>query len=243
MLDTSTSFDDRDGEGEGALRRPPPPRTWRERLEGLADATGSSPGRIVGGAVAVALAVVAALVLLRPPADPPEVSLPFASTTLSAPATSTTAARPESLVVHVAGAVSVPGIHDLPLGSRVADAIAVAGGLTPSADVSRINLAAPVADGERVYVVATGEASPPSVASGGTPTAGSAGDPAGSGPVNLNSADAAALDELPGVGPATAEAILEHRAKVGAFTSVDQLLDVPGIGEAKLEALRDLVTV
>ena len=63
------------------------------------------------------------------------------------------------------------------------------------------------------------------------------------GPVNLNTADAAALDALPGVGPATAAAILEHRGKVGAFTSVEQLLDVPGIGEAKLEALRDLVTV
>ena len=72
------------------------------------------------------------------------------------------------------------------------------------------------------------------------------GDPrprATAGPVNLNTADAAALDALPGVGPATAAAILEHRGKVGAFTSVDQLLDVPGIGEAKLEALRDLVTV
>jgi competence protein ComEA len=63
------------------------------------------------------------------------------------------------------------------------------------------------------------------------------------GPVNINTADAAALEALPGVGPATSEAILEHRARIGAFTSVDQLLDVPGIGEAKLAALRDLVTV
>jgi len=240
VLDSSTSFDDR--EGDGALRRPPPPRTWRERIEGLADATGSSPGRIVGGAVAAALAVVAALVLLRPPAAPPEVSLPFASTTLSAPAAPTTMAMPESLVVHVAGAVAVPGIHELPPGARVADAIAVAGGLAPSADDSRINLAALVTDGQRVYVLAAGEASPPPVAGGGS-AAGASGDPAAFGPVDLNSADAAALDELPGVGPATATAILEHRAKVGAFSSVDQLLDVPGIGEVKLEALRDLVIV
>ncbi|MEO6318773.1 MAG: ComEA family DNA-binding protein [Acidimicrobiales bacterium] len=240
MLDSSTSFDDR--EGDGALRRPPPPRTWRERIEGLADATGSSPRRIVGGAVVAALAAVAALVLLRPPADPPEVSLPFASTTRPAPVAPTTMAMPETLVVHVAGAVAVPGIHELPTGARVADAIAVAGGLALSADESRINLAAPVTDGQRVYVLAAGEASPPPVAGGGS-AAGASGDPEGVGPVDLNSADAAALDELPGVGPATATAILEHRAKVGAFSSVDQLLDVPGIGEAKLEALRDLVTV
>ena len=97
-----------------------------------------------------------------------------------------------------------------------------------------------MADGERVYVLAVGEQEPP-VAVGSAPVGRPRGAPAG--PVNLNTADAAALDALPGVGPATAAAILEHRGKVGAFTSVDQLLDVPGIGEAKLEALRDLVTV
>ncbi len=241
MLDTPSTFDDPDG-GE-TLRRPPPPRSWRERIEGLADATGSSPGRILAGAGMAAAGVVAALVLLRPPQDPPEVSLPFASTTVPAPATAATAPAPELLVVHVAGAVALPGIHELPTGARVADAIAVAGGLSPTADVSRINLAAPLADGERVYVVSTGEASPPPVAGVGSagPSSGTASAP--DGPIDLNTADAAALDGLPGVGPATATAILEHRAKVGSFTSVDQLLDVPGIGEAKLEALRDLVAV
>ena len=97
-----------------------------------------------------------------------------------------------------------------------------------------------MADGERVYVLATGEEAPP-VAVGRRPPGSDGG--AAAGPVNLNTADAAALDALPGVGPATAAAILEHRGKVGGFTSVDQLLDVPGIGEAKLEALRDLVAV
>jgi competence protein ComEA len=121
----------------------------------------------------------------------------------------------------------------------VADAIAAAGGLTPAADASRINLAAPVADGERVYVLAVGEQEP-AVAVGSSPS-GEGDAPAG--PVNLNTADAEALDALPGVGPATAAAIIDHREKVGPFTAVDQLLDVPGIGDAKLEALRDLVTV
>ncbi len=226
--------------GDGPLRRPSAPRTWRERLEGLADATGSSPGRILVGAVLAAAGVAAALWIMRPPAAPPEASIPFASTTVAVSPTSTTSPEPEVLVVHVAGAVASPGIHQLPLGARVADAIAAAGGVTPTADTTRINLAAPVADGERVYVLAVGEASPPLVAGGALPTGGGS---ATAGPVNLNTADAAALEELPGVGPATAAAILEHRGKVGAFTSVEQLLDVPGIGEVKLEALRDLVTV
>ena len=220
------------------LQRPGPPLTWRERLEHLADATGSTPARIAVGALAALAAVGLGLWLLRPPADPPEAALPFASTTLPAPA-DTASTVPELVVVHVAGAVASPGLHELPAGSRVADAIAAAGGLTSHADATRINLAAPVTDGQRIYVVAVGEQEPAVAVGTGVPGAG--GSPTG--PVNLNTADADALDALPGVGPATAAAIIEHRGKVGPFTSVDQLLDVPGIGEAKLEALRDLVTV
>jgi competence protein ComEA len=141
--------------------------------------------------------------------------------------------------VHVAGAVAAPGVHELAAGARVVDAIEAAGGLAADADGSRINLAAPLTDGARVYVPAVGEEPPPVAVGGLTGDAGSA--PAG--PVDLNTADAAALEALPGVGPATAAAIIEHRAEIGAFSSVDELLDVPGIGEAKLEALRDLVTV
>jgi competence protein ComEA len=230
--DPSSADDDRPH-----LQRPGPPLTWRERLEHLADATGSTPSRIVLGVVAAAVALGLGWWLLRPPSDPPEESLPFASSTSALPPTSASS-TPDVLVVHVAGAVASPGLHELPPGSRVADAIAAAGGLTPQADASRINLAAPVTDGERVYVLAVGEQEPTVAVGGAEP-----GDDAASGPVNLNTADAEALDALPGIGPATAAAIIEHRGKVGAFTSVDQLLDVPGIGEAKLEALRDLVTV
>lgn len=228
-------------DGTPELRRPLPPRTWRERVELLADATGTTPARIVAGGGLVAVAIVAALWLTRPPAPPAEVALPFASTTASLPPAASVEAADEVLVVHVAGAVLAPGVHELPAGSRVVDAIEAAGGLGPTADGTRINLAAPVSDGERVYVPAVGEAAPPPVAGdgGSTPTGGSD----RTGPVDLNSADEAALDALPGIGPATAAAIIEHREQIGRFTSVDELLDVRGIGEAKLEQLRPLVTV
>jgi competence protein ComEA len=186
------------------------------------------------------VAILAGLWLTRPPAAPPEVSLPFASTTVSLAPASSVASTAEVVVVHVAGAVAAPGVHELPPGSRVVDAIEAAGGLVADADEARINLAAPVADGERVYVPRVGEVEPPPVS--GSSGGGDAGEGA-TGPVDLNRADEAALDALPGVGPATAAAIIEHRDQIGGFTSVDQLLDVRGIGEAKLEQLRPLVTV
>ena len=235
MLDTDEGSSP--GEDRVGPRRPGPPLSWRDRLEHLADATGSTPTRIVIGLVAAAVSLVVGWWLLRPPADPPEEALPYASSTSALPPSSGSTVS-DLLVVHVAGSVVSPGLHELTAGSRVADAIAAAGGLTPQADAARINLAAPVSDGQRVYVLAVGEQEPAVAVGGGDPVSG-----ATSGPVNLNTADAEALDSLPGIGPATAAAIIEHRGKVGAFTSVDQLLDVPGIGEAKLEALRDLVTV
>ncbi|MET0728570.1 MAG: helix-hairpin-helix domain-containing protein [Acidimicrobiales bacterium] len=225
-----------------ALRRPPPPLTWRDRIEQAADATGTTPARIVIGVAAAAVAVVIGLWLTRPPADPVEVSLPYASTTVSLLPATTGSTGAATLVVHVAGAVVAPGVHELPAGARVDDAIGVAGGLAPGADGARLNLAAPVADGERVYVPTVGE-DPLPVAGGGTGATGAGGTGPATGPVDLNQADAGALDSLPGIGPATASAILEHRDRIGRFTSVEQLLDVRGIGEAKLEGLRDLVTV
>lgn len=223
------------------LRRPAPPRSWRERVEQLADSTGTTPTRIVIGGITVIAVGLVALWLTRPPAAPPEVSLPFASTTSSLAMSSTMSTASTVLVVHVAGAVNNPGVHELPAGSRVVDAIEAAGGLAPNADGERVNLAAPVSDGERVYIPKVGEVTPPVVVgASGTANVGSA---AAVGPVDLNQADEAALDALPGIGPATATAIIEHRNRIGRFTSVDQLLDVRGIGESKLEQLRPLVTV
>lgn len=160
--------------------------------------------------------------------------MPRAGAAGSFATTSTTAAA--TVLAHAAGAVRAPGVYSLPAGARVRDLVDAAGGAAPDADLDRINLAAPVADGSQVYVPRKGEAVP----SGAT---GGAGETAPAGPLDLNTATLEQLDALPGVGPATAKAILDERAKRGRFGSVDELLDVRGIGPAKLDAIRDLVTV
>ena len=144
------------------------------------------------------------------------------------------------LVVHVVGAVGRPGLYRLRDGARVADAVARAGGATRRADLAALNLAAPVVDGIQVLV-------PRRAAAVGTeaPTGDFAapGSEVGIGrKLSLATATAAELDELPGVGPVTAQKILDYRAEHGPFRSVDDLDAVPGIGPARIEQLRDLVT-
>ena len=148
---------------------------------------------------------------------------------------------PAQVVVHVVGAVHRPGLYRLRDGSRVDDAIRLAGGSKPKAALELVNLAAPVADGQQVLVPARGAASAVPAAPGGTAdgTAGGAALPGGR--VHLNSATLEQLDALPGVGPITAQKIIDYRTKKGAFSSVDELDAVPGIGPARLEQLRDLV--
>jgi competence protein ComEA len=141
------------------------------------------------------------------------------------------AAAPAALVVHVVGAVRRPGLYRLGEGSRIADAVARAGGATPKADVSLVNLAAPVVDGAQVVVP---RRTPVTVAGGG------AGPTPSAGPVHLNTATLEQLDALPGIGPSTAQKILDFRDEHGAFTSVDELDAVPGIGPARLEQLREM---
>lgn len=163
---------------------------------------------------------------------------PSARTTSSEGAT-VSAAPPRSTasVVHVVGAVHDAGVYRLGAGKRVEDAIARAGGATGGADLQAINLAAKLADGQQIVVPRKGRAS----AGAGSAPAG-AGAAASSGPVNLNSATAEQLDTLDGVGPATAQKILEYRQQHGGFSSVDDLSQIPGIGPKKLEALRAQVT-
>ena len=138
------------------------------------------------------------------------------------------------LVVHVVGAVHRPGLYRLPARSRVADAVTRAGGATRKADLSLVNLAAPLADGVQVVVPAR---APPASTGGGQPPGGGS-TPAG--PVHLNSATLEQLDSLPGVGPVTAQKILDYRQKHGAFSSLDDLDAIPGIGPARIEQLRDV---
>lgn len=155
----------------------------------------------------------------------------------------TTVSGPSHLVVHVAGAVNAPGLTSLPVGSRVSDAVVAAGGLRPDADGDRLNLAAPLADGVRLFVPVVGQADPPPavVVSGGTN--GATPKPEQDGPVDINSASATELDVLPGVGPSTAAAIVAYRTEHGRFASIDELQEVRGIGPAKFEALASMVTV
>jgi competence protein ComEA len=145
--------------------------------------------------------------------------------------------RPASTaaLVHVAGAVRHPGVYKLRDGDRVKDAVARAGGARAGADVNAINLAAKVADGQQVVVPRRGAAAP----AAGDASTGEAG--AAQPPVSLNSATAAQLDTLDGVGPATAQKILDWRREHGGFRSIDDLGEVPGIGPKRLAALREKV--
>lgn len=148
--------------------------------------------------------------------------------------TGSAAAGAAVVLVHVLGAVVQPGLVELRPGARVVDAIAAAGGLTGDADQAGVNLARPVTDGEQLVVPRVGEVPPP-------PAAGAGGTDGGL--VNLNTADAAELDTLPRIGPALAARIIDWREANGGFTSVDQLLEVAGIGDAVFAGLAELVTL
>lgn len=262
---------------------PPPPgrahpsELWAQLGGGMR--TGAPPRRstVVGGALAVLVLAAVGWWLVRPAAAPVESTLPVAgtggSTSVSAggpagaeaagvPGGSTlvggsSSTVPAQVVVQAAGAVERPGVYRLEPGARVDDLIREAGGLSPAADRDRVNLAAPLVDGERVWVPARGQTEVPDVVAGGG-GGGSGSGPSGAGtgggsseggvpspasPVDLNTATADQLDALPGVGPATAAAILAYRSQVGRFGAVDDLLEVRGIGDAKLEQLRPLVRV
>jgi len=152
------------------------------------------------------------------------------------------------IVVDVDGAVAHPGLYKLPPDSRVQAALAAAGGLSPQADAHRINRAAKLHDGQKLYVLSQGESTPPLAASSGQGCEGQActsaeggvagSDAEGQGLVNINTANATQLTQLPGVGPAIAQKIIDYRTANGSFTSVDDLTKVPGIGAAKLAQIK-----
>jgi competence protein ComEA len=206
----------------------------RERVSGAARELGS--GAVKALAVfAVVVAVIAAVLAwqARPGVEPLGPGKPSAAA--GGVATSGPAASPSTdVVVAVSGRVRRPGLVRLPVGARVADAIEAAGGVLPGTDLSLVNLARTVTDGELILV---GITPPP----GASAPPGGAGGPAG--PVNLNTATAAQLQDLPGVGPVLAQRIIDYRDQHGGFKSVADLRKVSGIGDARYNELKDRVAV
>ncbi|MCY3787048.1 MAG: ComEA family DNA-binding protein [bacterium] len=206
--------------------------------------------RPLAGAVAVVVMVVGGCLALRSEERAAAVVLPRAG---PVPARTTTTlleaaqgAVGAEIVVHAAGAVRRPGVYRMPAVARVTDLLDAAGGPGPGADLSGVNFAAPLSDGARVYFPASGEDPPPEVAIvPSAPRAGDSAERAAADPalLDLNAATAAELEGLPGIGPVTAAAIVEHRERRGPFASVEALEDVTGIGPVKLSRIEDLVTV
>jgi competence protein ComEA len=214
-------------------------------LRGRLALVGLDPGRPgVRALAAVAIVVVAAAGLLawrsRPHVEP--VSPASAAVTAAAPVVPSPSST--VLVVAVSGRVRHPGLVRLPPGSRVADAIAAAGGVLPGTDLSQVNLARKVSDGELIVIGESGPAGGSAVGSdGGSGVGGGGGGGASGGPVNLNTASLAQLETLPGVGPVLAQRILDYRGQHGGFHSVSELRQVSGIGDSRYAQLKDLVMV
>ena len=218
--------------------------------------------RMIGSVLSVAFVGVAGWWLVQTPPPPPEASLSFASTTVATSATIITSApivnaTPQIITVHVAGSVKNPGVYRLRYGSRINDGIVAAGGATSAANLDVINLATVLNEGEQIYVPKRGEkpytiTDRPQLGGGGgaagglNGVGGATGGATGVGGatssavpqlININLASVVELEQLPGVGPATAKAIVAYREKNGAFLKVEDLLKVRGIGPAKLSEI------
>ncbi len=204
---------------------------WRDRILGLLPAR-----RHAWIVPALVLGLVLVGIALWARGRAPQIAAP--ATSVAAGAVTPGAAQPQApatgILVHVAGAVRRPGLYEMAAGARVADAIELAGGPRRVADLDVLNLAEVLIDGAKIEVPRRGAA----------PTPAAPAAPSGStGLVSLNNADVAALEMVPGIGPVKAAAIVEFRARIGGFDSIEQLLDVDGIGPATLESLRPYVTL
>ena len=202
--------------------------------------------RLVTGAAAICVLAVGGWWVVRVPPVPVESTIAFTTTSVAGGASASALV----IVVHVAGEVNVPGVYSLAAGSRMVDALDAAGGPTNRADLEVINLATPITDATQIYVPARNQTARPTfrrpqpgvnggVNSGAT---GQTDDQQG-GVININRASAAELEQLPGVGPATAQAIIDYRTSNGPFATPEDLLEVKGIGPAKFASMRNKVGV
>lgn len=206
-------------------------RDWLEEIMCRAGLDGlPRPATLAGGTVACLL-VVTAVYRWGPWAEAPAAASEGGVASAVRPAAAPSV--PDSVTVHVVGAVATPGVFSLPSGSRACDAIAAAGGLREDAEAAGVNLARIVADGEQIVIPVKGEGGPGTASTGGG---------ARGGKVNINTSDVAELDTLPGVGPATADKIVSDREENGPFRRPEDLMRVPGIGAKRFEQLKDLIT-
>ena len=174
-----------------------------------------------------------------------DLSKPSLAPAPTEPSTPAEQSPPAEVVVHVSGAVKQAGVYRLAPDSRVADAIEQAGGTTENANLDALNLAEPLQDGQKIHVPRKGEASAPTTASVSPPRTPRRAPQAAAVqfPINLNTATAEQLEAIPGIGPVLAQRIIEYRQTHGRFQSVDELLEVRGIGPKRLESMRPYVTV
>jgi competence protein ComEA len=177
--------------------------------------------------IALAIGGVVLIQVLQPRPEP------IRLTTSTPPPTPAATLTPRPLRVYVSGAVHRPDVYILPPESIVKDALVAAGGATDEANLDRINLALPVTDGQHIYVPHVGEENPPVPSpSGASPSTGK---------ININTADSAALEALPGIGPVIAQRIIDYRLANGRFTQIEEIMDVSGIGPATFEGIKDLI--
>lgn len=220
----------------------PGPRPARLTLDGLADRLGVTVRAVVIGVAAVAAAGVGGWWALRPPPAPDiETVLPRVGEVPMPSIPPPPAPPPAVIRVHVTGAVAEPDIvYELDDGALVIDAVAAAGGFTAAADRSRLNLAQALDDGARLWVPAQGEADEPAVVNPDPPEPvdGSGAPAGGRACVDVNEADATALEGLPGIGPVKAADIVDHRDRLGPFAVLDGLTAVTGIGPKTVDRLR-----